>query len=448
VLPFADLSPSHNQEHFSDGLAEEIINDLVKIPNLNVAARTSAFQFKGKYEDLRVIGRALNVEHVLEGSVRREGTRVRITAQLVKANDGFHLWSDTYDRDLKDVLTVQDDIARAVTSALQVTLLGEKSRATRPTSQVTPEAYEDFLHARYFARMGDKESARKALDYVNRAIQSDARYAVAYAWRASLTLSSGAMAWMDYSKAIQEARRDIEKAIELDSNLADGYRVLSQIQSVVESNCRVAETTVKRARELAPGDVENVGQSGSIAMCLGRQEEAVELFRHALALDPLQPGRYLRLAQNLRDLGRYDESHVALGKALDLNPRNVWLHETRGEVYLAQGRPQEALEEMKKEPPGFLRDVGMALAHEALGRHQESRAALGNLISVCPNDCAYQIAQVYAYRGEVDQAFEWLNRAHRQHDGGLILIKTDLLLASLRGDPRFAQMLKRLNLAD
>ena len=296
--------------------------------------------------------------------------------------------------------------------------------------------------------MDDKESAQKALDYINLAIESDAHYAAAYAWRASLTLGSGGLGWMDYSKAIEEARRDTERAIELDPNLADGYRVLSEIQGAVESNCRLAETTLKRARELAPGDANNLGWAGFIAMCLGRQEEAVGLLRQGLALDPLQPARYIRLAQNLRDLGRYEESHVALGKALDLNPHNVWLHETRGEVYLAQGRPQEALEEMNKEPAGFLRDLGLALAYHALGRYQESDAALTNLISRSPNDCAYQIAQVYAYRGEVDQAFEWLNRAHRQHDSGLMLIKTDLLLKSLHGDPRFAQMLKLLNRAD
>ena len=208
----------------------------------------------------------------------------------------------------------------------------------------------------------------------------------------------------------------------------------------------MAEITLKRALELAPGDADNLGQGGFIAMCLGRQETAVELLKQALALDPLHPERYLRLAQNLRDLGRYEESLGALQKALDLNPNNVWFHETRGEVYLAQGRPQEALQEMEKEPPGFLRDLGMALAYEALGRHQKSDAALASLTSLCPKDCAYQIAEVYAYRGQVDQAFEWLDRAYNQHDGGLMLLKTDLLLNSLRNDPRYAQMLKKLNL--
>jgi TolB-like protein/Flp pilus assembly protein TadD len=448
VLPFADLSSDHGQEYFSDGLAEEILNGLAKIPGLKVAARTSAFQFKGKNEDLRVIGGKLNVENVLEGSVRREGTRVRIRAQLVKASDGFQLWSDSYEHDLKEIFALQDDIADAVTSALRLKLLPGKSRATLPTSRTTPEAYQYFLQARYFGRMGDKESAQKSLDYINRAIQSDGRYASAYAWRAGLTLSLGGMAWMDYSEAIVKARRDIEKAIELDPNLADGYRVLSLIQCAVEANCPMAEITLKRALELAPGDSESLGQSGLVAMCLGRQEEAVELLQQALALDPLQPQRYLRLAQNLRDLGRYEEAQAALRKALDLNSQTVWLHETWGELYLAQGRAREALEEMGKETAISLRDLGMALAYKALGRNQDSKATLENLVSLCPNDCAYQIAEAHAYRGEADQAYEWLNRAQRQHDGGLMLIKTDLLLKSLRGDPRYAQLLKSLHLPD
>jgi TolB-like protein len=171
VLPFADLSPGHDQEYFSDGLAEEILNDLAKLPNLKVVARTSAFQFKGKNEDLRFIGQKLSVANVLEGSVRREGTRVRISAQLVKADDGFHLWSESYDRDLKDIFAVQDEIARAVTSALQLKLLAGKSQAPPPALQITnPEAYQDFLQARYFARMGDRESQQKSLDYLNRVI--------------------------------------------------------------------------------------------------------------------------------------------------------------------------------------------------------------------------------------------------------------------------------------
>ena len=442
VLPFADLSPDHDQEYFAEGLAEEILDHLTKIPNLKVAGRISAFQFKSQNENLRVIGQRLNVANVLGASVRREGNRVRITAQLIKADDRFDLWSESYDRDLKDIFAVQDEIAKAVASALQLKLLAGKSPTTLPTSGTTnPESYEAFLHARYFAHMTDKESATKALDYANRAIQLDPNYAPAYALRASNTLDSGDSAWMDPLEAAEKARRDTEKALALDPNLADVYRVLSRIQAGFELNCREAEISLKRARELAPGDPENLGRGAILAMCQGRQEEAIELLKQEILLDPLRPLEYMNLAQSLRDLGRHEEALVALGKALDINPNEIMAHEIRGEIYLAQGRPQEALAEMEKEREDWTRDLGKALAYHALGRRQESDKALAHLISQYQAVSAYQVAQVYGYRGEVDQAFEWLNRAYRQHDPGLEWLKTDLKLNSLHKDPRYAQLL-------
>ena len=446
VLPFADLSPNHDQEYFSEGLAEEILNDLAKIPNLKVVARTSSFQFKGRNEDSRVISQKLNAANLLEGSVRRDGNRVRITVQLIEADDGFHLWSDSFDRDLKDIFTTEDDIAKAVTSALQLKLLAGRSPATRTTNS---EAYEALLHAQYFFHMQDEESGSKALDYANKAIQFDPNYASAYALRAAINLQSGVMSWIDLPKAAEKARRDTEKAIALDPNLADGYRVLSMIQAQGELNCREAEISLERARELAPRDPDNLGLSALLAMCQGRLQEAVELWKQELSLDPLRPVEYQSLAQSLRDLGRYEEAHAALAKGLDLNPNRMsMIHEIRGEVYLAQGRPQEALAEMEKEPQALFRDLGVALAYHALGRRQESDEALAHLISQYQAVGAYQVAQVYGYRGEVDQAFVWLNRAHRQHDSGLLWFKTDLKLKSLRKDPRYAQLLKSLNLSE
>jgi tetratricopeptide (TPR) repeat protein len=261
-------------------------------------------------------------------------------------------------------------------------------------------------------------------------------------------LNSGAIGWTDYPAAISNSRRDTQKAVELDANLADGYRGLSRIQAIADSNCRAAETTLKRAMELAPGSADNMETAAFIANCLGREEEAIGFVQQALALDPIVAGPYRLLAQYLRNLGRYDEAHGALAKALDLNPQELWIHETQGEVYLAQGRPPEALAEMEQEAPGCLHDFGMAIAFHALGRHEQSDSALASLISRYSSGSAYQIAQVYAYRGEVDKAFEWLTRAYQQHDGGLCLTKTDLLLKSLRGDSRYEQLLRTLNLAD
>jgi TolB-like protein/DNA-binding winged helix-turn-helix (wHTH) protein len=450
VLPFADLSPGHDHEYFSEGLAEEILNRLTKIPNLKVTARVSAFQFKGNNEDTRVVAQKLDVADLLEGSVQRDKDRARVTVRLIKADDGYDIWSESFDREFKDIFAVEDEIAKAVTSALQIKLLASNSPATLTTSRTTnPETYEAFLQARYFAHLQDEASAKKALHYANKAIESDPNYAPAYALRASIQLESGGMTWMDLSEATEKTRHDTEKAIALDPNLADGYRVLSMIQAWVELNCPEAETSLKRASDLAPGDPDNLGRSAWLAMCLGRPQQAVELWKQELLLDPLRPDEYLWLAQSLRDLGRYEEAHAALAKALDLNPNQIsMIHEVGGEIYLAQGRPQEALAEIEKEGPGLFHDLGAALAYHALGRRQDSDTALARMISQHSNDGAYQIAQVYGYRGQGDQAFEWLNRAYRQHDPGLMWFKTDLKLKSLRKDPRSAELLRKLNLPE
>ena len=446
VLPFADLSINHDQQYFSDGLAEEIVDKLTKVSNLKVVARTSAFQFQGKNEDLRAVGRKLNVENILEGSVRKENDHVRISAQLVTVKDGFHIWSESYERDLASVFTVQEDIADAVVSALKIQLISPNPEGLKDAYSPAPEAYQQLLQARFLARRVDRDSLQKALEHVTKAVQLDPNYAAAYAERAGLTLSMGTMAWIDYKNAVEQARLDLEKAITINPNLSDPYRVRSLLQSTAESNCPEAERTIRKALELSPGDADALGQSGWIAMCLGHSKEAADRLNQAIALDPLQPGRYLRLAQNLRDMGKFDEALRNIDRALEINPSMVWAHETKGEVYLAQNRLEESLAEMQKEPPGFLADTGMALAYHALGRTRESNSIVAGLIANCANDCAYQIAQIYAYRGAVDQAFVWLNRACDQHDGALMLVKTDLLLKHLRRDPRYTQILARLNL--
>lgn len=448
VLPFADLSPNHDQEYFSDGLTEEILNALAKIPNLKVVGRTSSFQFKGKNEDLRVIGQKLNVSNVLEGSVRKDGGHVRITVQLIKTNDGFHLWSDTYDRNVSDVFALQDSIAAAITAALQLQLTAERTGNLQESVETTkPEAFQAFLQARYFSRLYNPDSSKKALEYATRAIELDPSYARAYALRADILLLAGEAVWTNYPEAVRRSREDGEKAIALAQNLPTGYRVVSQIQAEVDSNCAVAEKSLKKALELAPEDSDTLALSGRIAMCQGRLEEAVTVTRQALQLDPLRPLELTSLGQYLRDLGRYEEAHAALQRALDLNPNGGSLiDEVRGEVYLAQGRPIEALEEMEKEPAGYLHELGLSLAYFALGRKKESDEALQRLISEYADAAAYQIAQIYAYRAEVDAAFHWLNRAYEQHDPGLLWFKTDIKLKSLRGDPRYEELLRRMNL--
>lgn len=449
VLPFSDLSPNHDQEYFSDGLTEEILNTLAKVPNLKVVGRTSSFKFKGKNEDLRVVGQELNVSHVLEGSVRKDGGHVRITAQLIKTKDGFHLWSDTYDRNVTDIFTLQDSIAAAVAAALQMQLGAEPISATGRSAEITkPEVFQTFLQARYFARLPDRGSSGKALEYATRAIQLDPSYARAYALRAEILLYAGGMTWVNYSDAGQRSLEDATKAIELDPRLPDGYRVVSRIQAEYDSNCPMAEKSMKKALELSPTDSETLALGGVIAACQGRLEEALGLTQQALMLDPLRPVELTNLAQYLGNLGRYEEAHMALERALDLSPHDAaMMHEVRGEIYLEQGRPKEALGEMEKEPAGYLHELGLSLAYFALGSRKQSDEALAKLISQYQNAAAYQIAQAYAYRGETDQAFRWLRLAFELHDPGLLWFKTDLKLKSLRGDARYAELLRRMNLS-
>jgi len=449
VLPFVDLSPNHDQEYLSDGLAEEILNDLAKLPGFKVVGRVSAFQFKGKNEDLRAIGQKLNVANVLEGSIRKDGNHIRVTAQLIKTDDGYHLWSEAYDGEVKDVIAIQENIARAVTSGLQIKLHARESPAVPPSAGTSnPEAFVAFLQARYFLRMHDRESSQRALDLANASIALNPAYAPGYALRSAILIRAGGMVWRDLTDSVREGRRDAEQAIALDPKLPDGYRAMSEVQANSEANCPAAEVSINKARELAPRDPDTLDYAALLAMCQGRQEEALSLYQQELALDPLRPQQYFHMAENLRDLGRYDEAHAALQTALELNPREILqIHETRGEVLLAQGRSQEALAEMEREPPGWSHELGMALAYHALGQRKESDAALARLISLGPNDLAYQIAQVYAYRKQVNEAFQWLERAYRLHDPGLMWFRTDLKLKSLRGDPRYADLLRRMHLA-
>ncbi len=449
VLPFVDLSPNHDQEYLSDGLAEEILNDLAEVPGLKVVGRVSAFQFKGKNEDLRFIGRTLNAANVLEGSVRREGSHIRVTAQLIKTDDGYHVWSQAYDRDVRDVIEIQEDIASAVTSSLQLKLHArENPTVFQSLRSSNPEAFVAFLQARYFLRMHDRDSSKKALDLANTSIGLDPTFASAYALRSVILVRAGGMAWRDFTDSVREGRRDAEKAIAMAPKLPDGYRAMSEVQANSESNCPAAEVYIKKARELAPADPDTLDFAALLAKCQGRQEEALALYQQELALEPLRPQQYFHLAENLRDLGRYDEANAALQTALELNPGEVWqIHETRGEILLLQGRLQEALAEMEREPPGFSHELGMALAYHALGRRKDSDDALARLISLGQNDFAYQIAQVYGYRGEADEAFRWLEHAYRVHDPGLIWFTTDLKLKSLRGDPRYADLLRRMHLS-
>jgi TolB-like protein/DNA-binding winged helix-turn-helix (wHTH) protein/Tfp pilus assembly protein PilF len=449
VLPFADLSPGKDQEYFSDGLAEQLIHDLAKVPRLKVVGRSSAFQFKGKNEDLREVGRKLGVANILEGSVRREGNHVRITADLIKADDGFQLWSQTYDREMNDIFAVQEEIAGAATGALQVKLLNASGPAISVTLRNTsPEAYQAYLQGQYFNGRGvEKADLATALNYANQAIQLDKNYAPAWALRSYVVNWMAGYDLMDQREGYRRARADAQQAIALDSNLAAGYLALGWVQMKQDWDWKSTEASLNKAAELEPGSVEVLRYRADLYRTLGRLDEAIDLQKQVVALDPLRARSHAVLGNMLFETERYEEAQATLQKMLELNPEQERDHFRRGQLLLAEGQVQNALAEMEQEPREDWRSFGEALAYHAAGRPQESDTALKQLMTIRPSGWAYQIAEVYAYRGEVDKAFDWMDRAYQQRDRGLLVVKSDWLIKNLRQDPRYTELLKKMHLS-
>ena len=448
VLPFADLSPGKDQEYFSDGLAEELISELGRTKGLKVVARSSAFRFKGRSEDLRSVGKQLGVANILEGSIRKEGDRLRITAELIKANDGFQLWSESYDREIKNIFATQDDIAHSVTAALKVKLITSSAQGSFASSRsASPEAYEAYLQGQYFrARGQDKVDLVKTLSYADEAIRLDPNYAPAWAQRAEGLQNLAAVGLIENADGFRRARESAQKAVALDPKLASGYLSLGMVQINYDFDWEGADASLKKAAELAPASVEVLSLQAYLARTLGSVDESIELYKQAIALDPLRANLQLGLGYQLYLARRFAEAVTALRRAQELNPQLSSLHLTFAKIHLAQGQPQEAVLEVEQETGDWEKLSGEALAYHAVRRRQDSDAALNQLIARHQNEAAYQIAEVYAYRGETDKAFEWLERSYHQHDPGTQELKTGLLVKGLRSDPRYPELLARMRL--
>jgi len=448
VLPFADMSPGKDQEYFSDGLAEQLIHELAKVSGLKVVGRSSAFQFQDKNEDLRDVGRKLGVANVLEGSVRREGNHVRITAELIKADDGFQLWSQTYDREIKDIFAVQDEIARSTTQVLRLKLLGGSGQPI-PSSSQNPnsDAYQAYLQAKYFIGRGrGKEDLEKALAYADTAIKFDERYAPAWALRASVHNAMAEAELSDDTQQYREARNDAERAIVLDFNCASAYLALAENQLDHDWDWDAAKGFVTRAEVIEPGSTEVLRVSSNLFWVLGDLDQAIKLREQLVALDPLRADSFIDRAFLLYLAGRYKEALADLQKALDLNPHAAFANFTLGLIFLAEGMPRQALAAAEKEQSDWAKLTLQASADHALGRERDSNAALTQLVAKHAADAAFQVAEVYAFRGESDKAFQWLERAYEQRDAGLTMIKTDPLLKTLRRDARYGEFVKKMHL--
>jgi serine/threonine protein kinase/Tfp pilus assembly protein PilF len=460
VLPFVNRSRAEEDEYFSDGLADELLNVLTKVPGLRVAARASSFQFKGRSEDLAVIGERLNVVTLLDGSVRKSGNRVRISVQLVQAADRVQLWSETYDRSLDDIFAVQDDIAQSVVKELRVTLLGETpgSDASRQAkAQVaaaakghgqSPEAHRLYLQGKYFVDRVTQEDTAKGIRYLEQALALDPTHAAAWADLARAHANSGGYGWEPVFEAYRSAREAAERALALEPDLAQAHARLSIIQRQHDWDLKKADASGRRALELAPGNADVLRTAGGLAHILCRFEEAEALFQRALEQDPLNGGGHDALGRVYRSMGRPADAERELRKAIELAPQRVSSRGTLGVVLAGQERYAEALEEADREPAAWARLWGLAYVHWKSGRRPESDEALRQLMEERAADAAFQIAAIHAVRGEADAAFEWLERSFAQRDAGTPLVKSEPMFGGLHGDPRWGALLRRIGLPE
>ncbi len=460
VLPFVNRSHSEEDEYFSDGLADELLNVLAKIRGLRVAARTSSFQFKGKNDDIASIGRKLNVTTVLEGSVRKSGNRMRISVQLVKVADGYHLWSETYDRTFDDIFAVQDDIAQSVVKELRTMLLGTPEDAPtvqEVTAQVAaaskgratdPEAHRLFLQARYFEARSNRDDAIKSIDYFKQAVALDPAFALAWAELGGAYANQAGKGWAPLAEGVARAREAVAHALALEPDLGQAHAQMGWILMHHDWDWQGAETSMRRALELAPGDEYVVNVAGTLANTMGRTDEAISHFRNAIVQDPLRAAPYSNLGNALRWRGHLAEAEAQFRKVIELAPQRSGTHLNLGLLLLHQGRIDEARAEVTREPDEWFRLVLNAVIHDVEGDREKSDVALQELIDKYHAEGAYQVAQVYGARADVDRAFEWLDRAYDQRDPGVTEAKQDPEMRALHADPRWEKFLRKLKLAD
>ncbi|RMF60751.1 MAG: hypothetical protein D6743_14540 [Calditrichaeota bacterium] len=444
VLPFVDMSPAKDQEYFSDGLAEELLNVLARNPALRVTSRTSAFSFKGTHTDIRTIAEKLNVQHILEGSVRKFGNQIRVTTQLIDVATDAHLWTNTYDGTLDNIFAVQDTISRAVARALQVALLGSLTQTVR--KETNPAAYNAYLQAQYFFKQRTKENFEKAIDYYEQALVLDPGYARAWLGLSMVHSRQANSGYIPLKEGHGKAQQEVKKALELAPNLGGAHAQMGWLKRIYDWDWKGADAAYHRALELEPGNAVAVRGAGHLAATLGRFEEALTLDRRAIALDPVNAAPYVSLGLDAYFAGRLEEAEATSRKVLELNPQYPGGHMRIGRIYLEKGKPDSALLEMEKEPEPVWQMFGLALVYHALGKKREADASLAAFTKAYGNVAAYQIAEIYAYRGETNEAFEWLERAYEQRDGGLAEVKGDPLLRNIETDPRYAVFLRKMKL--
>ncbi len=446
VLPFVNMSDDKANEYFSDGLTEELLNVLANVPGLRVIARTSSFAYKGKEVRISEVAHDLNVDHVLEGSVRKSGNRVRITTQLIRSSDSSHLWSQTYDRDLNDIFAVQDEISAAVADALKVRLLKSEGRTLETSGTKVSEAYEAYLRGRFLRHQGEGESTlRQAIAAFDEAIRLDPNYAKAHAGRADALLPLASNGYVPFDSGFAEARKAAKRSIELAPDLADGYLTLSYLQQAVDLDIPAATASVRRALELNPGSYDVQRAYASFELSGGRNQTAIAAAEKAIELDPISPAAYQDLSIALLFARRYQDAERAARRAISLAPERTAGHFGLGWVLLMQGRTDEALAEFDRESIPWQRMTGRALTFARTGKADQARAEMEAMRKLLGDAAAYQYAEISTSLGDHDAAFRWLETAKRVRDPGLMgQVYADPLLEPLRADPRYANLVREL----
>ena len=446
VLPFVDMSEKKDQEYFADGLSEELMGMLSKVAELKVPARTSSFYFKGKQTTIADIAKALGVAHVLEGSVRKSGNTLRVTAQLIRVDNGYQVWSETYDRKVDDIFKVQDEIAGAVVKALKVSLLeADLPKAAPATNQ---EAYALYLQARTLHYRGTHADNQKAISYLEKALKLDPTYAPAWFGLADTLIYDYGTFGGSFSEVQARARAAAETALRLDPKLSDAHLAMGRVLGELDWNWPAADVELKRTLELDPNNVLALWIASGYALIGDRLDEAQKLIQDAAARDAVGWGVYAGIGDVQYRMGRFPEAEAAYRKSAELNPTAAGTHLNLGVALLARGDPAAALAAMEQETDEAIRQYGLALAFDALGRRSDADRALATIEAKYADTMAVSIASIYASRRQLDRAFEWLDRAYRQRDGLLPFIKAVHGSKNLEADPRYKAMLRKLKVPE
>ncbi len=443
VLPFVNMSDDAANEYFSDGISEELLNLLAKIPELRVTSRSSAFSLKGKDFNASEIARELSVAHLLEGSVRKAGNRVRITVQLIDARSDAHLWSATYDRTLDDIFAIQDEIALAVVEALTLTLLGDAPKA----QSVDPHAYALFLQARHLNAQGTLDAFAQSIDLYKDVLEIAPEYARAWRGLAVNYVNQANKGLRPKGESYALARDAIDRALDIDPDYARAYAMLGVFSMTLDRDLEAAAPYFSHALALQPNDIVLHSYASSFMLRLGQLDEVIAFRERDVAQDPLDPIGYNNLAFVYAMASRSDEAIAATKTLIMLAPEYNGAHYTWTKALLLKGEYQTALEVIDKEPSEVWHLVGHALTFFALGRMSDSEGALDRLIQQYGDDWPYYIAMVFAFRGDSDTAFDWLDRAVGNGDASLTYVVIEPLFANLREDSRWLPFLESIGMA-